>query len=108
LKIFFSEPLPPLVLPLVPLAALPQQAQPPAEPAAEKGRALSPVVLDILTVLRESGKPMTTTRILEAMARRQPPMEWSARSVSDYLARMVEDGTLENVQDGSPRGYRLP
>ena len=39
------------------------------------------------------------------MAKRR--MEWSQRTVSGYLAQMVEDGTLDNPPDARPRGYRL-
>jgi hypothetical protein len=96
---------PTLVLPLPPGGAGPQSS---GEPQAERGQTISQVALDVLAVLEEAGKPLTTTRILEAMAKRKPPMDWSQRSVAEHLARMVVDGTLENVQEGKVRGYRPP
>lgn len=78
----------------------------PEEAPAERGAPLSPITLDILTVLSAAGKPLTTTRILEAMARHKPPMEWSSRSVNDHLARMVKDGTLTSGAGGKP-GYAV-
>ena len=72
----------------------------------ERGaRGLSPVLLDILKVLREVKRPLTRTRILEEMGRRG--MDWSDRAVAGYLARLVEDGTLINDPEARPKGYRL-
>ena len=75
-------------------------------PGEEKGKGLSRVVLDILVVLREAGRPLTGFGILEAMAMKN--LEWSKASVESYLAAMVADGILENPPDARPRGYRLP
>ena len=91
---------------LIPLPS--GQPAPLVQAEGERGRPISQIRLDILTVLREAGKPLTTTRLLEAMALRKPPMEWSERSVSEHLARMVEDGTLENPDGARPRSYRFP
>jgi hypothetical protein len=71
----------------------------------EPGNGVSPVILDILATLREVGKPLTTTRLMEEMEKRR--RHWNQRSVSHYLARMVEDGTLVNDPEARPRGYRL-
>ncbi len=72
----------------------------------EKVKGLSPVILDILKVMREIKSPLSRTRLLEEMAKRG--MDWNERTVAGYLARLVEDGTLENPEDSRPRGYRLP
>jgi len=61
--------------------------------------------LDILHVLEDAGHRLTTTRILSQLAR--AGAQWSERSVSGTLARMVEDGTLTNDQHAKPRGYGL-
>ena len=100
--IYFHGMAEPVCLPLVP-------GVPGAQAEAsvdEKGKGLSPVVLDILKVLREVGAPMTCMRLMEEFARRG--LEWSKRSVDSYLAEMVRDGTLENPEAARPRGYRLP
>jgi hypothetical protein len=80
----------------------------PASPASGdvKGAGLSACVRDILDVLEAADGPLTTTRILDALAKRG--REWSQRSVAGHLAELVRDGTLENVQDGPRRGYRVP
>jgi hypothetical protein len=74
--------------------------------AGEKGRGLSQIPLDILAILESAARPLTTTQLLAEMSKRR--MEWSQRAVSEHLARMVEDGTLENPEGARPRGYRLP
>jgi hypothetical protein len=75
-------------------------------PGKEEGKGLSRVVLDILKVLREAGKPLTCIRILVEFHNKG--LEWSKASVESYLAAMVADGILENPPDARPRGYRLP
>lgn len=76
----------------------------PAEPA--EGGHVSQCDLDILDVIRAAGRPMTRTAILSEMTRQGK--EWSERTVAGSLARMVQDGTLDNPNSGTPRGYRLP
>jgi hypothetical protein len=90
-----------LVLPLTNAASPPGNGN-----GEEKGKGISPVVADVLRVLRAAGTPLTGTRIMEEMAR--AGIEWSKRSVDGYLAEMVADGTLENPDGARPRGYRLP
>ena len=99
LMIHFHNSTTPLQLPIGPYVA--------ATSAADErhGRGLSPCVLDILAVLREIKRPLSRTRLLEEMARRG--MDWNERTVAGYLARLVEDGTLENPPEARPRGYRL-
>ena len=87
-------------------ASIPVESYKPAPSLGDKGRPVSRVALDILKVIEEEGRPLTTTRLLEAMAKRG--MEWSHRAVADHLVRMVEDGTLENPTGVKPRGYRFP
>jgi hypothetical protein len=70
----------------------------------QRGRTVSPCVLDILTTLEEVGRPLTRTRLLAEMSRKG--RGWAERTVGGYLARMVEDGTL--VNNGYGTGYRLP
>ena len=82
---------------------------PPAAPNAEDEkdhRGLSPVLLDVLAVLREATRPLSRTLILEELAKRGKL--WNERTVAGYLAQLVQDGTLENIQEGKQRGYRLP
>ena len=61
-------------------------------------------IKDILATLREVGRPLTTNRLLEEMARRGH--DWSERTVAQYLKVLMEDGTIENPPDAKPRGYR--
>jgi Ribonuclease R winged-helix domain len=60
---------------------------------------------DILRILREVGKPLTRTALLSEMAKRG--IEWSDRSLSSWLSRMVNDGVLLNNAYKKPCGYRL-
>jgi hypothetical protein len=60
----------------------------------------------ILTVLRAAKQPLSRTLLHEAMNRRG--LHWSDRTLANYLARLVEDGTLENDPHGRPSGYGLP
>lgn len=75
------------------------------EPSEPKGKTISPVVSDILTILEEADKPLTTTRILQALAKKG--IEWSERAVSGHLARLVEEGTLQNCKDPERPGYSV-
>jgi hypothetical protein len=59
----------------------------------------------ILQVLREAGRTLTTTGLLEEMARQGTV--WSERTVCRHLAALTKDGILVNVVDSTPRGYRL-
>jgi hypothetical protein len=69
------------------------------------GDGLSPVVLDILKVLRRVKRPLSRTRILEELAK--DGHIYSERTVAGHLARLVEDGTLLNP--GRPKGgYTIP
>jgi hypothetical protein len=70
-----------------------------------RGRALSRCVLDILATLREAGKPLTETKLLEALAK--AGYDWSRTHVERHIKGMMADGTLENVQEGRQRGYRV-
>jgi len=38
---------------------------------------------------------------------RQRRSLWNDATIG-YLAQLVQDGTLENIQEGHPRGYRPP
>jgi DNA-binding response OmpR family regulator len=71
----------------------------------EHGLSLSPVIQGILRTLREAGRPLSRTRLLEEMGKRD--MDWSERTVACYLAELMADGTIENPEDARPRGYRL-
>ncbi len=81
-------------------------APPASEPPDERGRGISKCRLDIIQLLEEVGKPLTTTRLLAELAKRN--MDWSERAVSGHLARMVEDGTLMSGEGMKPPGYRFP
>jgi hypothetical protein len=74
--------------------------------SGEKGPGIHRCTRDILRTLREAGKPLTKTRLLEEMERLG--FEWSESMVCRRLAEMMSDGTLENPDDARPRGYRLP
>jgi hypothetical protein len=97
--------------------SLPQTSalKPPPKPSTtsdvcsddRSGRRISQCVLDILATLEEVGRPLTATRLLSEMAKRE--REWSDRAVGGHLARMVEEGTLLNGGLGMKNaGYRLP
>ena len=65
---------------------------------------------DILATLRAAGRPLTKTRLLEAMEARchaGQAEEWSQRTVDRRLAELMADGTISNPEDARPRGYRL-
>lgn len=66
----------------------------------------SPCIGDILDVLEKASKPLTHSRIMAALAKAEK--EWSDRTVAQYLANMVKDGTLQNPKDPRRPGYRLP
>ena len=88
-----------------PVIVLPLDAA--AEPdSGERGRPVSQIRLDILALLESVGRPLTTTQLLAEMSRRR--MEWSQRAVSEHLAEMVRDGSLDNPEGAKPRGYRIP
>lgn len=91
---------PVLVLPLT------NARQPDEASDGERGRPISQIRLDILAILEELHKPLTTTQLLAEMSKRR--MEWSQRAVSEHLAEMVRDDTLENPEGVKPRGYRVP
>lgn len=103
---FFNS-LTPLQLPFGTAIAAPAQTQSIEGQRKEDktGNGLSPVILDILATLREVGKPLTTTRLIEEMEKRR--RHWSERTIAGYLARLVQDGALENDPNAKPRGYRL-
>jgi hypothetical protein len=71
---------PVLVLPLV-------EAPPP--PA---GSAVSPVVVEILKILKDAGKALTAILILVEMVRRKMP--WSEQAVRRQLDALAREGTL--------------
>lgn len=68
-------------------------------------KGLAPCVRDILAALRRVKKPLTKTRLLEELWR--DGHEWSESSVINYLKILMDDGTIENIQEGKDRGYRL-
>jgi hypothetical protein len=72
----------------------------------EKGPGIHRCTRDILRTLREAGKPLTKTRLLEEMERLG--YDWSESTVCRRLAELMEDGTLTNDPNDRPRGYRLP
>ena len=94
----------PLTLPIGP--AVNDRAAPACTDDEKDCRGLSPVLLDVLAVLREAKRPMSRTLILEALAKQGKL--WNERTVAGYLSQLVQDGTLENVTEGRHRGYRLP
>ena len=94
-------------LPIAPgLAAVPVDA------SEERGRGgLDRCTKDILAALREAGRPLSKTRLLEVMDERfhrGEGGEWSERTVCRRLAELMADGTIENEPDARPRGYRIP
>ncbi len=83
-----------------------QFADSPAFASAEEEGRFSQCIADILDVLRQANRPLTTTRILDELSR--AGKEWSERHVNSMLASMIRDGTLVNDPAARPRGYRLP
>jgi len=61
---------------------------------------------DILQVLNQVKHRLTGTRIQSEFAKRG--IEWSERKVAGDLARLVDEGSLDNRSDVSPRGYGFP
>ena len=96
----------PIRLPILGQRGHAPESPPETSQSEEKGRGNSPVVRDILKTIREVGRPLTKTRLLDEMAARG--MEWSERAVGGWLARLVDEGTLDNPEEARPRGYRLP
>lgn len=74
-------------------------------PQDERRSPLAPCVRDILATLREVNKPLTKTRLFEEMARRGH--EWGETTIMRYLKILMDDGTVANPPDATPRGYRL-
>lgn len=68
-----------------------------------EGRRQSQCVDDILAVLEAAGRRLTTMGILSGLNRADK--EWSQSYVSKLLAKMVEDGVIDNDPDARPRGY---
>ncbi len=87
-----------VVFPPRPVLPPPPPSPPQARPDDERDcRA------DIIAVLAEAGRRLTTTQILAELNRR----DWhhGERTVSGYLADMVEDGALTNDRRARPPGY---
>lgn len=65
---------------------------------------------DILACLEAAGRPLSKTRLIEAMDRRARERlggEWSESTICRRLAELMSDGTISNPEGLSPRGYRL-
>jgi hypothetical protein len=76
----------------------------------EHGAAVSQSVNDILACLEAARRPLTKTRLLQAMAERcarGEGGEWSESTIMRRIAMLMEDGTVINPPDARPRGYRL-
>ncbi|MCC6421693.1 MAG: hypothetical protein IT429_26030 [Gemmataceae bacterium] len=83
---------------LIPPPCHPSQPPPPPRDDGERDcRA------DILAVLTEAGRRLTTTQILGELERR----DWhhGERTVKGHLARMVAAGALDNSPHARPPGY---
>lgn len=74
----------------------------PPPPAPEPVAPTTGCRADILQVLRAAGQRLTAAEILSEMLRRG--MEWSERSVKRYLAEMLAEHVVDNIQ---PDGYGL-
>lgn len=59
----------------------------------------------VVAVLRAAGKRLTTTRVLEELAK--AGHEWSETTVKHTLAAAVGAGVLVNDPESGPRGYGL-
>lgn len=71
----------------------------------ERGPIVHRCVREIMATIREVGRPLTKTRLLEEMSRRG--YEWSERTVCKFLKILMEEGTLANPEDAKVRGYRI-
>ncbi|MCI0462118.1 MAG: hypothetical protein L0Z62_34635 [Gemmataceae bacterium] len=60
---------------------------------------------DILTVLAEAGRRLTTSQILSELAQRQ--WHHGERTVAGHLADLVEEGALTNDRRARPPGYQI-
>lgn len=107
LTVHFHGSTAPLTLPI----GFESVAPPPFEPAVENERGFfDRCIADILGTLRAAGRPLTKTRLLEEMSKRNGKGEcgeWSEATVCRRLAVLMEDGTLENPKGERPPGYRL-
>jgi len=73
-------------------------------------RGLHRCTKDILATLEAVGKPLTKTRLIDAMDKRcraGQAEEWSESTICRKLAELMEDGTLINPEGVRPRGYRI-
>lgn len=61
---------------------------------------------DICLVLRQAGRRLTTTGILDALAK--GGLGWGEATVKFTLSAAVEAGILTNDQKANPRGYSIP
>jgi Fe2+ or Zn2+ uptake regulation protein len=60
---------------------------------------------DVVRVLQEAGGRLTLSQIMRELAERR--IEWDERSVKRHLARLREDGHVDNDQGAQPPGYGL-
>ena len=61
---------------------------------------------DILRVLREVGRPLTTLEILDELVHRHS--SWRESAVSHTLAELSAQGLVRENGDGGPRRHMLP
>ena len=106
LTVAFHNSATPLTLPIVPLASVSPTGNESVAEEPEHNQRFYRCMEDILAILETSDVPLTGLRIKSKLA--HAGKEWSDRWVDEMLARMVRDGTLEDLQEGRPRGYRLP
>lgn len=78
----------------------------PREPPENRSLRDEPLAVRVLMLLEDAGQRMSTTRIMTALAR--AGHDYSERKLQDTLARLVEEGTLDNRQNVRPVGYGLP
>ena len=95
----------PLTLPLPPVAAVAVET-----PGRSERSGLDSCTADILATLRAAGRPLTKTRLVEEMCKRERAGEcgeYSPSTIERRLALLMEDETLDNPRGVKPPGYRL-
>jgi hypothetical protein len=60
---------------------------------------------DILRLLRDLGRPLTTLEILDELVHRR--LSWRESTVSHALAELIDQGLVRGSQDGGPRRHGL-
>jgi hypothetical protein len=83
----------------------PEAKGPDHPPGAPVEEVLARCGQDILRVLREVGRPLTTLEILDELVHRH--MSWRESTVSHTLAELTAQGLIRESDDSGPRRHMV-